>query len=96
MAMIWFDINKEPLPNNTLQVLARVKDDKTVSFVVLTKDPAIYEKHPWYFDKPYNDGAFYNDKGEPSWNHEVLTHWAYIDPTGIEDDKNRKAVGLLE
>lgn len=85
MSMIWFDVTKDFLPTHVRQVLARVIKDEEASFVVLTKDSRVDEKHPWYFDKPYNDAGFFNDKGEPYWTNEVLTHWAYIDPTGIEE-----------
>lgn len=82
---VWFDVKKESLPNNVTQVLARIKDEDNFYFVILTRDKKVDEEYPWFFDKPYNDGSFFNDNGEIDWGTDILTHWQYIDPTGITE-----------
>jgi hypothetical protein len=89
--MIWFDVTKEPLPKGQ-DVLAQVeycinsrtKELRKKFAVLYYHDCGEYSHMSGEFDY---DVLVIRPNGEFSDGGVKVTHWAYIDPTGIEDNK---------
>ena len=83
MCMIWHDVTKEPLPKGH-DVLARTVN----KYAVLYDHVNHYDVHrDVHVSSEFDyDPVLFNSDGTCFYPELKVTHWSYIDPTGLPDD----------